>query len=499
MVSDSANRVERMRRGMGNILAHSRIAVLRLSAPLALGLAVTACGSIGKVSDTLFGAGGPQVGDQGYVSGFLGGAVADEPRAALAGREVLSSGGSAADAAVAMGFALPVTLPSRAGLGGGGACIAYAASRKSINGGNPEAVLFVPIAPQSGIQGGRPAAVPMMTRGMFLLHARYGTQPFEGLVAKAEQLARFGVPVSRALLRDLSLVSGPLFADPGARAAFGRGGVPLTEGQSMVQPELSGTLSQIRLSGVGDLYQGAMARRIQEMSAQVGGPITVADLRGALPGLSAPLVVPYRDDKVAFLPPPADGGLAAAAAFSTLARDPNDMGGAAARALAAAARWRAGGTTGEEILRSADLPQAGLPPLPASTTFGAMDRSGNAVMCAVTMGNLFGTGRMLPGLGFLLAASPATAPPPLLSVGLAWNEHLNSFRAAVAGSGQVGAPMAAAVGMLNALRTNQPMAAPVPDPGRANAMSCPRYLPGDPATCGLATDPREAGLAAGGG
>ena len=36
-----------------------------------------------------------------YVPGFYGGAVADEPTAATVGRNVLSSGGSAADAAVA--------------------------------------------------------------------------------------------------------------------------------------------------------------------------------------------------------------------------------------------------------------------------------------------------------------------------------------------------------------------------------------------------------------
>ena len=47
------------------------------------------------------GGGGPEVGDLGYVEGFLGGVMADEPRAALVGREVLAAGGSAADAAVA--------------------------------------------------------------------------------------------------------------------------------------------------------------------------------------------------------------------------------------------------------------------------------------------------------------------------------------------------------------------------------------------------------------
>jgi gamma-glutamyltranspeptidase/glutathione hydrolase len=51
--------------------------------------------------------------------------------------------------------------------------------------------------------------------------------------------------------------------------------------------------------------------------------------------------------------------------------------------------------------------------------------------------------------------------------------------------------------MLNTLRTNQPMAVPVPDPGRANVIACSRYLPDNEGSCGWATDPRGAGLAIG--
>ncbi len=462
---------------------------------LAVTLACASCGALPKI-----GGEGPQPGQPGYVAGFLGGVVSDEPHATLVGRDVLSRGGDAADAAVAMAFDLAVTLPSRAGLGGGGACLSYKADRKSINGGVPEAVLFVPGAPpQPPANADRPAALPMLARGMYLLHARYGKLPFESLIVPAEQAARFGVPVSRALARDLAPVTGPLFTDPQARAVFSQDGVPLREGQKLVQPALATTLASLRTAGVGDFYQGALAQRIAEDTPLAGGPLTVADLRGALPKLAAPLMLPAGNDKVAFLPPPADGGLAAAAAFESLQQNPSDAATAAERSLAVAMRWRQGGVSAESLLHAQSLPQVGVPPLPASTTLAALDRSGNAVVCALSMNNLFGTGRIVPTMGFLLAASPRSVPPPLLAAALAWNANIHAFRAEVGGSGQSGAPMAVAVGMRNALSTNRPMATPVPNPGRANVIECSRYLPGENGSCAWANDPREAGLASGGG
>jgi gamma-glutamyltranspeptidase/glutathione hydrolase len=440
----------------------------------------------------------PPEGQQGHVQGFLGGVVADEPRAALLGREALSLGGNAADAAVAVGFALAVTLPSRASLGAGGGCLAYSPDKKSVNAGVPEAVMFLPRPPSSvGANADRPAALPMMARGLYLLHARYGHRPFESLVVPAERFARFGVQTSRALAQDLAVVSGPLLADPGARAVFTYNGKPLQDGDPLVQLDLAATLSQIRVAGVGDLYQGTLARRLEQQSPLVGGPLSMNDLRNALPALVPALVEPWRSDKVAFLPPPADGGLAAEAAFQTLRDHPNDFGIAMARSLAVAARWRQGGITADAVLKDTALPQVVPTVLPASTTWATLDRDGNAVVCSVSLDNLFGTGRIVPGLGFLLAASPAAVPLPLFSAALAWNDHLNAFRAEVGGSGQAGAPMAVAVGMLNTLTTGQAMAAPVPDPGRANVIECASYLPDQTGTCRWATDPRGAGLAVG--
>jgi gamma-glutamyltranspeptidase/glutathione hydrolase len=403
---------------------------LRFGLALILSLSLSGCGAVKAVKTTVLGSddNGPKI-----LPGFIGGVVADEPRAALAAKQILALGGNAADAAVTLGFMLAVTLPSRVSLGGGGACVAYQPGESTPNKGVPEAIMFVPPAPASR-GGDRPAAVPMLARGLYLLAARYG------------------FPVSRALAVDLATVAGPLISDATARAVFAPDGVPLTEGGRLQQPDLGGTLAQIRTVGVGDMYAGLLGHKLVEAMAQAGGPITVADLRSALAALVPALVRDAGHDHVDFLPLPADGGLAAAAAFDVLEHDPSAVQQAGAASEAAASRFRtASGTVSADTL----LTQAGaapaLPPLPASTSFVVVDRKGGAVACALTLNNLFGTGRIAPGTGILLAASPAVKPPPLLSSAIAWNENIHAFRAAVAGSGQNAAGLAVASGLAQAL------------------------------------------------
>jgi gamma-glutamyltranspeptidase/glutathione hydrolase len=273
-------------------------------------------------------------------------------------------------------------------------------------------------------------------------------------------------------------------------------GAVLAEGQTMVQPQLAATLAQLRASGVGDFYQGVLARRIQEVSPSAGVPIGLADLWSALPALSSPVIVPFDDDQVAF--PPTDGGVGAAAALVALKSRPADTQAAFLRSLAAAERWRAGGANLDQLLHGDVGAPAVMPLYPASTTFATLDSEGNAVVCALTMNNLFGTGRMVPGFGFLAATSPATVTPPLLAPGLAWSRGRGAFHAEAGGSGQAGAALAAAVALSNSVHSGYPMTNLVPDPGRANTIACSRYLPGSESSCGAATDPRGAGLATGG-
>ncbi|HEY9548997.1 MAG TPA: gamma-glutamyltransferase, partial [Kiloniellaceae bacterium] len=103
------------------------------------------------------------------VEGFAGFVAGDEPRAVTIGRDVIGNGGSAADAAVAMYFAMAVTLPSRVGLAGGGICLAHN-SGLGFQEGAPFAEVFEflpdPAAPE------RPSLAG--PRAMAVLHARHG-------------------------------------------------------------------------------------------------------------------------------------------------------------------------------------------------------------------------------------------------------------------------------------------------------------------------------------
>jgi gamma-glutamyltranspeptidase/glutathione hydrolase len=438
----------------------------RVAALLAL-VALPGCGTLDSVGSLLGGPPPIQPGQEGFVRGFLGHVVADEPRAATVARTVLSTGGTAVDAAVAAGMTMAVTLPSRAGLGGGGACLLYNPRRNEA-----EAVLFLPGA-RSGVPAGadRPAAVPMLARGLFALHTRGGQRPFEELMAPAEQAARFGFEVSRALAADLAAVSGPLFADPWSAASFaGAGGRAPQVGERVLQADLGVTLATLRTAGVGDLHQGGLARRLEEASVPAGAGLTVGDLRA-----SVPRIVPARQQRLgadiaSFLPAEVPGGAETEAAF--------------------------------QALMAGSPPSSGPAMLPATATLLTLDRQGMAVACAFTMNNLFGTGRVAPGTGILLAAAPDVGQvrPPLLAAGLVHNPNVRAFRATAAGSGQGMAAVAAGQALAGLARGQSAAQAVsgIAEPGRAAAIGCPRYLPGAPQDCTAATDPRGSGLALGG-
>lgn len=432
----------------------SRLAPASLAC-LAIALSLSGCGFGSSVKSTLLGDNTAKLGEPTPAPGVFGYAVADEPEAALAARAALNEGGNAADAAASAGFALAVTLPSRAGLGGGGACLISEPGHK------PVALSFLPGAGTQAAGADRPAAVPEMARGLVALQARYGVLPLPAVLAPAEHLAGAGVPVSRALAADLNVVGNALLADPAARAVFAPDGAVLAAGQTLRQPGLAASLIQLQQTGVLGFYQGQFAGTFVHDADEAGGGLTLADMQNVVPAYLSPAMAQYAGQNLYFLPAPADPQNQTLADFESLAHNappaPADSGA-----------------------------------LPASAGFAALDDKGGIVACAVTMDNLFGTGRIAGSTGILLAAAPRRMP--VLAAGIA-TSPAGDFRAAATGTGQNQAALAAATGLFNTLGGSAPA---VPDPGRTNIISCPGHVPGGEKSCIAIADPRGLGLASGG-
>lgn len=381
----------------------------------------------------------------GVPAGFIGGVVADEPRAALVGRDILAAGGSAADAAIAAAFTMAVTLPSRAGLGGGGMCLAYDQRLNRV-----EALDFV--APPTAAPGA--AAVPATIRGLSSLYGRQGKLRWEQLVAPAEGMARFGAPVSRALANDLA-AAGPLLAgDEAARKVFMRpDGAPLGEGDMLVQQDLSSMLAAVRARGGAEFYQGRMANRFVDAALASGAAITAEDMRAVAAVPRPSVLVRHNDIAVHFAPPPAIVGISQAQLFAMLAprwrrtaaeERPHLLAEADLRAAWDRGRWltqdlstnvpvgeivgaqRSGELMASYRANARTAPGTLAAPSPrrfnaATAGVAAVDREGGGVACSFTMNEAFGIGRMAPGTGIVFAAAPdgAVHGPQMLSPMLA--------------------------------------------------------------------------------
>lgn len=372
-----------------------------------------------------------QPGELAPVEGFAGVVAGDEPRAVVIGRDVLGNGGTAADAAVAMYFAMSVTMPSRVSLGGGGVCVVFDGGAKTA-----QAIEFLPRAAPSG------GMVPSGMRAMAVLHARYGAVRWEELISPAETLARFGHAVSRAFAMDIAAGRTLIEANPELRRILSaKSGRLARTGDRIVQDELSTVLSGIRQQGAAYLHSGPFARRLAEASTAVGMPLTAEDIREQVPRLAEAVEVPVGDYVAFFAPPRATGGVVAAQMWRMLSdvrsfvdanRDeqPHLFAEAALRAYAQRALWmQADGTSREPLpdlvsrermkrLMADYDPQRHTPastfsPPPAhisaqaySAGFVVADQWRNAVSCSFTMNRLFGSGRVARGTGILLAAPP---------------------------------------------------------------------------------------------
>lgn len=323
------------------------------------------------------------------ASGFV---VGDEPLAVQAGASMLAQGGSAADAAAATYFALSATYPVAAGLGGGGVCVARdSASQRS------ESLSFLSRDPGSGGAFG----VPGNVRGFAALHQRFGRLPWQRVVAPGEGLAATGYPISQALAVRLRTSQNVIRLDANLAAEFlNESGQVKQAGAVVSNPDLGATLASIRVIGPNALYGGALAQKLVDYSTSQGGAIKRDELEGYPVDRESPSTMPIGSETV-MLPP---GKVGAGAYTAALLRRVVDAQGQVIAGVNPA--------VAVAVATKATLDQFGIASLPrdfGATGFAAIDSTGQAVACAVTLNGPFGSGHTATATGVILARAPSSA------------------------------------------------------------------------------------------
>lgn len=353
-------------------------------------------------------------------------AVADEPLAARAGAAALADSGSAVDAVATMFFTLTATYPVAAGLGSGGLCLVRDA------GGQVTEFDFLTKAPKAGGYYALPGAVA----GFATMHRLYGALPWQRIVAPGEAFASTGFPISEALAARLPAAQNTLRLDAGLAAEFlDETGKPHTAGADTRNVPLGVTLGDIRLYKADGFYKGTVAANIVAYSVSAGGGISAAELAATAPVQGAARARAMGGFTV-YVP----GAGTGAGAFNAAMLD--NLSRAIRTNPAGAAATAVGQTLGS-------FGVATVPGDMGSTGFAAVDASGAAASCAVTLNGPFGSGRTAGNTGVVLATTPSSQQG-LASAFLAPVIATSNGQVALAGAG-AGGPNGTAAAMIAVL------------------------------------------------
>ncbi len=257
--------------------------------------------------------------------GMRGMVVADDQSAAEWGAEILRKGGNAVDAAVATSFAMAVTRPHYAALGGGGFMV-YCPAPKQGRAQDCTALNFRELAPEGASRdmfvkegkadtklsrnGALASGVPGNVSGWLFALERFGKKNRKELISRPISMARDGVRMSthteRAALDRWDAMN------PEAKRIFGCGNAdrPCEVGSLLKQPELAKVLDEITAQGTKGFYSGWVARKLSKGVRDAGGLITEKDLLGFRTEQGAPLKGTYHGQEVLTMPPPSSGGVA---------------------------------------------------------------------------------------------------------------------------------------------------------------------------------------------
>lgn len=374
--------------------------------------------------------------------------VSQEAHATRVGIDILTAGGNAVDAAVAMGFALAVTHPQAGNLGGGGFMMIHIASEnrtvaldfRETAPAAAHADLFLnsdgTVNTQRAQFSTQSSGVPGSVYGLLDALNRYGTIPRNQILSPAIQFAKRGFPVSHSLAASLKQARPRLEKDAYTSAIFYPNERALEPGDRLVQADLAQTLSRISKHGTAGFYSGKTAQAIDTFMQNTSGLITLADLRNYQSIVREPLHIQYRGHTIYTMPLPSSGGIIMAQILKLIepfplktwgansAKTIHAMAEAMQLAYADRAEWLGDSdfvrVPVQQLLSNSYLnrrrkhinlnqhtpsvnTKSGQPYDSDETThYSVMDRWGNAVSITTTLNFSYGSGISIPGTGVLL-------------------------------------------------------------------------------------------------
>ncbi len=272
--------------------------------------------------------------------------VTANPLASAAGCEVLRSGGSAMDAAVAVQAVLGLVEPQSSGLGGGGFLMHYNATSKEViaydgretapAAATENYLRYVGATAATGVPtpsartSGRSIGTPGVVRMMELAHKDHGALPWSGLFTAGIRHAADGFKISGRLADAIAGNRASLLRDPEATAYFYEANLsPKLLGTTLKNPAYAETLRSIASGGANAFYTGPIAQNIvNKIKVTSGGATTTVAITPGLTEMSdlanyqakkrVPVCTTYRGFEVCGMPPPSSGGIAVAQTLGIL-------------------------------------------------------------------------------------------------------------------------------------------------------------------------------------
>lgn len=252
-----------------------------------------------------------------YRNGIV---VCAYPDASQVGTDILKKGGNAVDAAVAVQFALAVTLPEAGNIGGGGFMV-YRSANGSTNTldyrekapakANRDMFLDAQgnVVPNMSLATHQASGVPGSVDGMVQAHQKYGKLKWAELVQPAIDLARGGFHITARLANDLNR-NADAFRKANPGKTYFLKDTPWKAGDLLVQEDLAKTLELIRDKGRAGFYEGKTAQLLVAEMQSGKGLISATDLKNYHSVWRKAIIGRYKEYKVITMPPPSSGGIA---------------------------------------------------------------------------------------------------------------------------------------------------------------------------------------------